>query len=326
MVELLKQNLAIEPDLQNFMGFILMAVKSLGGNQFAATLACLELVSNLRKAGAGSGLPLPATLMLVENQLVVQWNNGSTSRVVNLEILPEAEIVEQLRLHLQQSTEIADPTLLLRRNAEMTRFLDETRIRTEKEIEIMQQTLAKRQEELGESIRNAETDPLTGLLNRRAYDEKLNAGFQRTLRQRDEVLSLILFDLDFFKQINDEHGHQYGDAYLIKMAQAMQLAIREGVDHAIRFGGDEFAILLYANKEIARNKAMHVLSQMNNKVSIGIASLSAAEPGERDLQKFIRRADDALYEAKRTGRGRVVVDTCHPDGSITWNQFLPDAS
>lgn len=326
MVELLKQNLAIEPDLQNFMGFILMAVKSLGGNQFAATLACLELVSNLRKAGAGSGLPLPTSLILADNRLVVQCDNGVSSSVADLETPPEAEIVEQLRLHLQQSTDIADPVLLLRRNAEMTRFLDETRIRTEKEIEIMQQTLAKRQEELGESIRNAETDPLTGLLNRRAYDEKLIAGFQRTLRQRDEVLSLILFDLDFFKQINDEHGHQFGDAYLNKMAQAMLTEIREGVDHAIRFGGDEFAILLYADKEIACKKALHVLSMMNNKVSIGIASLSADEPGERNLQKFIRRADNALYEAKRTGRGRVVVDTCHPDGNISWAQFLPDAS
>jgi len=326
MVELLKQNLAIEPDLQNFMGFILMAAKSLGGNQFAATLACLELVSKLRLAGAGSGFPLSVALVLAENQLVVQWNNASTVRVVTLEMPPEAETVEQLRLHLQQSTEIADPALLQRRNAEMARFLDETRIRTEKEIEMMQQTLAKRQEELGESMRNAETDPLTGLLNRRAYDEKLNAGFQRTLRQRDEVLSLILFDLDFFKQINDEHGHQFGDAYLNKMAQAMLVESREGVDHAFRFGGDEFAILMFANKDVAREKALHVLSHMSNKVSVGIASLSAAEPGERNLQKFIRRADDALYEAKHAGRGRVVVDTCHPDGSITWTHFLPGAA
>lgn len=326
MVELLKQNLAIEPDLQNFMGFILMAVKRLGGNQFAAIVTCLELVSDLRLAGAGSGLPLPVTLICTENQLLVQYSHHPAFKVVSLASAPETDQVEQLRIHLQQSTEIADPALLLRRNAEMTRFLDETRVRTEKEIESMQHTLAKRQEELGESIRNAETDPLTGLLNRRAYDEKLNAGFQRTLRQRDEVLSLILFDLDFFKQINDEHGHQFGDTYLQKMAQTMLTEIRVGVDHAIRFGGDEFAILLYANKEIACEKALHLLGKMNNKVSIGIASLSAAEPGARDLQLFIRRADDALYEAKRAGRGRVVVDTWHADGSITWAYFLPTAS
>ncbi|TCV83282.1 GGDEF domain-containing protein [Sulfurirhabdus autotrophica] len=325
MVELLKQNLVIEPDIQNFMGFVLLAVKSLGGNQFSATSSCLQIVASLRLAGAGTGLPLPVTLLLEDSQLTVHFGQGVASSVVDLKDSPEAGIVEQLRLHLQQSTEIADPALLLRRNAEMIRHLDETRIRTEKEIEIMQQTLAKRQEELGESIRNAETDPLTGLLNRRAYDERLSTGFQRTLRQRDEVLSLILFDLDFFKQINDEHGHQYGDAYLIKMAQAMLHSIRDGVDHAIRFGGDEFAILLYANKDIACNKAMHVLSQMNNKVSIGIASLSADEPGERDMQNFIHRADVALYEAKRAGRGRVVVDTWHPDGSITWAHFLPDS-
>ena len=325
MIELLKQNLAIEPDLQNFMGFVLMAVKSLGGNPFAASLTSLELVSNLRNAGAGTGYPLPVELLLDDNRLVVHWNNGNTTKIVNLEVQPDSTTVEELRIHLQQSTEIADPGLLLRRNAEMTRFLDETRAHTEKEIEVMQLTLAKRQEELGESIRKAETDPLTGLLNRRAYDEKLEQTFQRTLRQNGEVLSLILFDLDFFKQINDEHGHQFGDAYLNKMAQAMLGAIRHGVDHAIRFGGDEFAILLYADKDIACKKALQVLKQMNNKISIGIASVSAAEPGERDLQKFIHRADNALYEAKRTGRGRIMVDTCHPDGSITWAQFLPEA-
>jgi len=275
----------------------------------------------LRRAGAGSGLPLPVTLMLAENQLAVSWNKGAAFKVVNLDMAPEPGVVEQLRLHLQQSTEIADPALLLRRNEEMTRFLDETRVRTEKEIQIMQRTLAKRQEELGASIRQAETDSLTGLLNRRAYDEKLSAAFQRTLRQRDEVLSLILFDLDFFKQINDEYGHQFGDAYLNKMAQAMLTQIRDDVDHAIRFGGDEFAILLYANKEVAREKALQVLRQMNHKVSIGIASLSADEPCEPNLQAFIRRADDALYEAKRAGRGRVVVDTVIPMAALPGRSF-----
>lgn len=322
--ELLNQNLAIEPDLQNFIGFILSAVNSLKGNSFAAAVAALGLTQKLRDDGAASGYPLPATLLLRDSRLVVQWNGVNEVPISELAQAPDPEIIEQLRLHLQQSTEIADPTLLLRRNAEMTRFLDETRVRTEKEIEEMQQTLAKRQEELGESIRKAETDPLTGLFNRRAYDEKLEQAFRRTLRQHGEEMSLILFDLDFFKQINDEHGHQFGDAYLNKMAQVMLTVIRHGVDYAFRFGGDEFAMLLFADKGIACKKALQVLTQMNNKVSIGVASVSSSEPCEGELQKFIHRADDALYEAKRAGRGRVVVDTCHADGSITWAQFLPE--
>ena len=292
--ELLNQNLAIEPDLQNFIGFVLSAVNQLGGNSFSAAIAALGLTQKLRDDGAASGYPLPASLLLRDARLVVQWNGANETLISYLARAPHPEIIEQLRLYLQQSTEIADPSVLLRRNAEMTRFLDETRVRTEKEIEIMQQTLAQRQEELGESIRKSETDPLTGLFNRRAYDEKLEQAFRRTLRQHGEVMSLILFDLDFFKQINDEHGHQYGDAYLNKMAQAMLTVIRLGVDYCFRFGGDEFAILLFADKNVACRKALQVLKQMSNKVSIGVASVSSEEPCEDELQKFIHRADDAL--------------------------------
>ena len=323
-IELLKQNLAIEPDLQNFIGFILTTVKDLGGNAFTATTATLELSKRLRGAGAGSGYPLPAELLLSDCQLSVRWNEIDQLEVAHLQIPPSEEVVEKLRTYLQQSTESGDPALLLRRNAEMTRYLNETRERTEKEIEAMQQTLTKRQEELSATMRKAETDPLTGLMNRRAYDEKLDQAFKRTARQQGENLSLILFDLDYFKQINDEFGHQYGDEYLKKMAATMLTVIRQDVDFAFRFGGDEFAVLLFADKNIACAKALKVLAAMNNKVSIGIASISAQKHSNDGLQAYIKRADDALYQAKRTGRGRVVLDTCQMDGSNSWQEFLPE--
>ena len=323
-IELLKQNLAIEPDLQNFIGFILTTVKDLGGNAFSATTATLELSKRLRGAGAGSGYPLPAELLLSDCQLSVRWNEIDQLDVAHLQIPPSEEVVEKLRTYLQQSTESGDPALLLRRNAEMTRYLNETRERTEKEIEAMQQTLTKRQEELSATMRKAETDPLTGLMNRRAYDEKLDQAFKRTARQQGENLSLILFDLDYFKQINDEFGHQYGDEYLKKMAATMLTVIRQDVDFAFRFGGDEFAVLLFADKNIACAKALKVLAAMNNKVSIGIASISAQAHSNGGLQAYIKRADDALYQAKRTGRARVVLDTCQVDGSNSWQEFLPE--
>lgn len=325
-VELLKQNLAIEPDLQNFIGFALSAVKTLRGNAFSATLGVLSVLDKLRLAGAGTGYPLPAKLVLTDSVLSVTWGESEQALLVNLGAVPEQDEVEKLRRHLQQSTELEDPSLLLRRNEEMTRFLNETRERTERELEEMQQTLAKRQEELGESVRKAETDALTSLLNRRAYDEKLAQAFHRTLRQPGEIMSLILFDLDYFKQINDEFGHQYGDAYLCKMAQAMLEATRQEVDLAFRFGGDEFATLIFADTPIACKRAMQVLTSMTNKVSIGIATISAEKPCDGHLENFIHRADDALYEAKRAGRGRVVVSSCDAKGVVSYEHFLPEAA
>ncbi len=323
-IELLQYNLAIEPDLQNFVGFVLSTVHTLGGNAFAATSTTLEIAQGLRAAGAGSGYPLPATLRLRDATLSVHWNDHDERAVVQLTSAPAAEDIDALRNYLRQSTEINDPRLLLQRNAEMTRYLNETRMRTEKEIEEMQQTLSKKQEELSATMRQAETDQLTGLWNRRAYDEKLEQSYKRTLRLKGENLSLILFDLDYFKNINDEFGHQYGDEYLKKMAAAMLGAIRQDVDFAFRFGGDEFALLVFVDRHIACARALKVLGMMNNKVSIGIVSISAEHNHCSDVQDFIKHADDALYQAKNAGRGRAVLATCAVDGSSHWEVFLPE--
>lgn len=311
IVELLKHNLAIEPDLQNFIQFVLSTVSSLGGNVFVASLSTLKLAQKLRSAGAGTGYPLPVSLELEERKLLARWGeNGDCQTVSVFSDAPDPAAVRQLHLRLQQSTASADPAILLRRNAEMERFLNETRERTEQEIRAMQAALSQHQDELAASIQRAETDALTGLLNRRAYDEKLQQAYHRTVRQKTEPLSLILFDLDYFKQVNDEFGHQYGDAYLNKMAHAMRGVIRAEVDLAFRFGGDEFAMLLFCDRNIACKKAMEVLVEMSGKVSIGIASLAPETASPPALEDFIRTADDALYEAKRAGRGRVVASGC----------------
>lgn len=330
-VELLKQNLAIEPDLRNFIGFILESVGALGGNSFAATIAVLELMQKLRLAGAGSGQPLSASLLLQDQQLRVQWGiDGDSVAVAHFDQLPpQQDAIEQLRQHLLSSTEQADPAILFQRNREMTRYFNETRARTEKELEVLQQSLEKRQNELLDSIHIAETDPLTGLLNRRAYDDKLGHAFRHTMRQKASPLSLILFDLDYFKKINDEFGHQHGDSYLQKMATCMLGVIRNDVDFAFRFGGDEFAILIFADYAYACAKARQVLGMMENKVSIGISTIRADTPDSLTLEEFIHRADNALYKAKHRGRGRVVVDCCPLDDSSGCGSFcqeMPDAS
>lgn len=306
MVEIFKQNLAIEPDVQNFIQLALSAVAEMGGNSFAASLALLDAARHLRVAGAGTGYPLPVSLVIDDLDIVVRCETGHEIALMQLREAPAPARVAHISQRLQKSTEVADPALLLQRNQEMMRYLDETRQRTERELAELQASLQARQQELHETMKQAETDPLTGLFNRRAFDLRLDSAFRRAMRQRDEPLSLLLFDLDFFKEINDQYGHQYGDAYLNKMAQAMLGVIRQDVDAAFRFGGDEFAMLVAADVGTACDKAVRVLDAMTGKVSIGIASINMKTPDAMDLESFVRQADDALYQAKRTGRGRVV--------------------
>lgn len=323
MRELLHYNLAIEADLQNFIGFVLDTARRLDGNAFVAANAMLAAVETLRDAGAATGYPLPVRLVLNQTRLEIAADGISAMPLLELAELPDPSALDVIQSDLQRLTAAADPAVLLRRTAEMERYLEQTRERTERELAALQKSLEKRQAELSASIRQAETDALTGLANRRAYDERLDAAFRRAQRQ-NEPLSLVLLDLDFFKEINDTHGHQYGDEYLKRMARAMSLNIRADVDFAFRFGGDEFALLIFADVEIARQKALHILCRMDNKVSIGIAAISSRSGHDTSAQDFIHRADDALYEAKRNGRGRVVTSLLTSEGAVEFETFKPD--
>lgn len=307
--ELLKQSLAIESDLQNFIGFALESARQFGGNEFATSLALLNVMEKLRYAGAATGKALSVSLVLEGGRLFALWQ-GQVAEIALLKYAPERSVVESWHGHLQNATAMMDPEVLIQRNAEMARHLEETRQRTEKELRQLQMALEKRQAELQESLHDAETDPLTKLYNRRAFDQKINQAFRHTMRQKTTPLSLLLFDLDYFKNVNDEFGHQFGDAYLNKMASAMREVIREDVDFVFRFGGDEFAMLLYADHAPACDKARQVLESMSMKVSVGIATIDRNTPHDITLEDFIRHADDSLYEAKQRGRGRVVTKHC----------------
>lgn len=309
-VELLKQNLTIDPDLRNFIGFALESVGKLGGNIFAASIASLELIEKLLKAGVTTGRPVPVSLLLQGKQLLVLWDKQGQFKIATLPELPQQETIAQLCLHLRNSTASADPEILLQRNAEMERHFAEIRARAEKEMEILQQALNTGKHKLLEVVHQAETDALTGLLNRRAFDEKLKQTFLHTMRQRNSPLSLLFLDLDHFKKINDEFGHQVGDEHLNRTADILRKIIREDVDLAFRFGGDEFAVVLFADYPLACDKARQVLKLMENKISIGIATINQDTQGDLTLEEFIRRADNALYEAKHRGRGQVVSHFC----------------
>lgn len=160
----------------------------------------------------------------------------------------------------------------------------------------------------------ADTDPLTGALNRRAFTEKAEAAVAYAQRYQ-HPLSILAVDIDHFKKVNDAFGHTVGDIVIQAVAEAAKRSCRQH-DLIARFGGEEFVILLkecpveFAAALAERLRAdiaaqeLAVLAGQGITVSIGCAALDA----ERDrLSVAIDRADTALYEAKRTGRNRVVV-------------------
>lgn len=167
-------------------------------------------------------------------------------------------------------------------------------------------TLKQTQEQLRQE---ANTDKLTGLLNRNAAEYVLNQPVREALNT-DTTFSVIMCDLDHFKRVNDQFGHSAGDVVLRDVAAAMRAAVRAG-DYCIRWGGEEFLIVLPGCLigiaiKLAERTRIDIERQDHGDIgqvtmSFGVAQWDKTE----SVEKLIARADEALYEAKQTGRNRV---------------------
>jgi diguanylate cyclase (GGDEF)-like protein len=159
------------------------------------------------------------------------------------------------------------------------------------------------------------TDPLTNLPNRRAFHTAYEKEFAPA-GSGGRPMSLIVLDVDCFKQINDTHGHDAGDRVLLQLAQVVRSVVRPS-DYPARWGGDEFAVLLPdSNLNHARLMAEKIRLTVESflfdvgpvTVSLGAALLSS----DRSVNSLFQRADRALYDAKRQGRNRIEVDHSAP--------------
>jgi len=164
------------------------------------------------------------------------------------------------------------------------------------------------------------TDALTGLSNRRAFDERFAAEWLFAV-QHSIPLSLLLLDVDHFKSYNDTYGHPGGDEALRRIARVISACTRQSRDLAARYGGEEFAVLLpYADAARASEVAERIRDGVRElhlehihsacgivTVSVGVASTARAADGESGL--LIDYADRALYDAKRRGRNRVMLSS-----------------
>jgi len=179
-----------------------------------------------------------------------------------------------------------------------------------------------------ETERSAVTDPLTGLYNRRFFASTFEREVRRG-RRYGMTLSLIMLDLDGFKEVNDEYGHLFGDLVLRRVAKLVRRAIRES-DTPCRYGGEEFAVILpetdrlgaYAVAERVRRRVVRSFAERTTggrgvamTVSGGIASFP--EDGEV-LEDLVHRADESLYRAKALGKDRIALHPSERRGEVRY--------
>lgn len=190
----------------------------------------------------------------------------------------------------------------------------EARVRSMLRIRELQSELEVKNRELE---RLSITDGLTGLYNHRHVHEIVHEEFERAKRS-DEPLSVVMLDLDFFKDVNDRYGHQAGDAMLRSMANILRETARE-IDKLGRYGGEEFIAVLpgttmesaaifaeRVREGVARHRFDVGTAKLETTISAGVAT--HPDPAVGDPGDLVRLADEALYAAKAAGRNRVV---CH---------------
>lgn len=165
----------------------------------------------------------------------------------------------------------------------------------------------------------AHVDGLTGISNRRRFDEHGEESF-RHAKRTGSTISLIMIDIDFFKNFNDHYGHQKGDLCLIEVANALMQETRRPFDLVARYGGEEFVAVL---PDTDADGAIHIANKMRScveqlgiehaksensgmvTISLGIATYFPIQQG-LNFSDLINQADKALYQAKKSGRNRII--------------------
>lgn len=284
-------------------------------NNLPKTLGLLGLMSGLSWISFAGRLPLLAFTILP----VLLWIGlrlGFTGSVLATNILALISTAGTLTGHGPLILMEHDPDLQVRAlqiflMAAMLMALPISVVLLEREAFAARLQDAYREMEL-----QATVDPLTGVANRRRFDESLHQEWQRAIRERLPI-ALLMIDSDTFKDFNDFYGHQAGDEILRRIAGAMRSVVHRTTDLVARYGGEEFSILLPGTDEAGtRHLAEEVRRAIVNEqivharsttgfVTVSIGCWSVIPDTESNPSMLIRKADSALYLAKQNGRNRV---------------------
>ncbi|MEW4468359.1 diguanylate cyclase [Parasphingorhabdus sp. JC815] len=234
-------------------------------------------------------------------------DNRSDNRHYSRALEQEVESFDQLEGNQSQ----------LRTLISLTNAIVEKSEEAERQLKDAETQIAEMRNKLDDATQKAETDQLTGLPNRWAFEDHLKDALLRS-QEAFEPLTVAFIDIDNFKLINDNHGHEVGDRILKRVAKCLD-SMSDSKCHLARHGGEEFVVLFLDKNahevfEIIDNVRAELcehnfMNRETNKAigtvsfSAGIASLA----GDRDPRIMLRRADSALYLAKRNGRNQVVI-------------------
>lgn len=215
--------------------------------------------------------------------------------------------------HLKASRDKQEILILLSKVVSQAGGIQNTVEASHKELVETRYALINMQNELAETRQLLNEDALTGALNRRGLDQTLSREVARSHRVNGK-LALAMVDLDYFKRINDEFGHTAGDQMLIHFATLIRSVLRKS-DALVRYGGEEFTLLLpdtdnrgtllvlgRLQQVMQRFPLMFEGRQINTTFSAGVAVLREGENGHA----LLRRADEALYQAKEAGRNQIL--------------------
>lgn len=284
-------------------GPVFQTYRALGPNGTAMLRSRIDGVVRLYSYRHMNRLPLIVATAQSKREILAEWQqstlllSGATLLVVLLLAGVGARLVRQIMIRDQLETELRNAKEHLQeRNQALT-------------------LLATR-------------DGLTGIANRRHFEETLRLELKRS-RRTGAPLSLLLLDVDFFKKYNDRYGHVAGDDCLRQVASALHAGLARPSDLAARYGGEEFAILLPATGQVgARYVAERLrLTIMDLAIAhtdnpLGIATISAGActfhgtpAADIDPEAFVRQVDALLYRAKAQGRNRVVSELDNPNGA-----------
>ncbi|MCG8311687.1 MAG: sensor domain-containing diguanylate cyclase [Pseudomonadales bacterium] len=256
---------------------------------------------------------------------VMKWSSAFELIFFSIGLADLVNHERKLREQAQKESAVAQEQLL-QSQIKLTQHLDElVRQRTE-ELEFANQRL----QELNTK------DELTGLRNRRYLNEAFPIEYQRAYREKSH-LSVLLFDIDFFKKLNDTYGHQFGDLCLSTAGKLIQTNLHRPPDVGIRYGGEEFVVMLpntnmegaiAVAEKIRKAFVNEVIADDQNSVTITVSIGIASEipPDREGHEKMLKLADDRLYMAKENGRNQVVAtDKIEPKSTLENNQPPPES-